>query len=243
MRGTSGLGEVLSLNFHGSLGPKPLLGAPFDSSNELFLFGVAEISGCLVQGECVTVAVDVNEIWRVHAKRVSHLPRFWDCSASYSPARADSCVRHMTDRMSPPAQYKGDGPRDVTNPAQRRYFRTLYEAETDWPIPGPPSPRNNVWAVTDARDAAQAFRLAAEYIDSLHEVFFINGADTCSFEETPVLLSRHYPQVELKGSLEGHDSLISCQKAARVLKYRPAYSWRKSDFRDWVSSIAKVSDQ
>jgi nucleoside-diphosphate-sugar epimerase len=125
----------------------------------------------------------------------------------------------------------------------RRYFRTLYEAETDWQVPGPPSPRNNVWAVTDARDAAQAFRLAAEYSDSLHEVFFINGADTCSLEETPVLLSRHYPQVELKGSLEGHASLISCQKAVRVLKYRPTYSWRKSDFRDWVSSLVKVSDQ
>jgi nucleoside-diphosphate-sugar epimerase len=123
----------------------------------------------------------------------------------------------------------------------QRYFRTLYEAERDWPVPGPPSPRNNVWAVTDARDAAQAFRLAAEDTESLHEVFFINGADTCSLDETTALLSRHYPHVELKGCLEGHASLISCQKAARILKYRPVYSWRKSDFRDWVNSMVKVS--
>ena len=125
----------------------------------------------------------------------------------------------------------------------RRYFRTIYEAEKDWPVPGPPSPRNNVWAVTDARDAAQAFRLAAEDTQLLHEVFFINGEDSCSLEETPVLLSRHYPQVQVKGCLEGFASLISCQKAARLLEYHPAYSWRRSDFGDWANSNAKVSDR
>ena len=125
----------------------------------------------------------------------------------------------------------------------RRYSRTIYEAEKDWPIPGPPSPRSNFWAVTDARDAARAFRLAAEHTQILHEVFFINGDDTCSLEETPLLLSRHYPQVQLKGCLEGHASLISCQKAARLLKYRPVYSWRRSDFRDWISSDAKAADR
>jgi nucleoside-diphosphate-sugar epimerase len=125
----------------------------------------------------------------------------------------------------------------------RRYSRTIYEAEKDWPVPGPPSPRNNVWAVTDARDAAQAFRLAAENTQILHEVFFINGDDTCSLEVTPVLLSRHYPQVQLKGRLEGFASLISWRKAARLLKYRPVYSWRRSDFKDWIGSSVKVSDR
>jgi len=124
----------------------------------------------------------------------------------------------------------------------RRYFRTIHEAEKDWPVPGPPSPRNNVWAVTDARDAAQAFRLAAEETESLHEVFFINGEDTCSLEPTPVLLSRHYPQVQLKSCLEGYASLISCQKAARLLKFRPSYSWRRSDFTNWLAQTRELQN-
>lgn len=125
----------------------------------------------------------------------------------------------------------------------RRYFRTIYEADNDWPVPGPPSPRNNLWTVTDARDAAQTFRLAAEDTQLLHEVFFVNGDDSCSLEETPLLLTRHYSQIPVNGCLEGHASLISCKKAARLLKYHPAYTWRKSDFRDWLRSSGKISDQ
>ena len=117
-----------------------------------------------------------------------------------------------------------------------RYRRTILDAEGDWPVPGPPSPRNNLWTVTDARDAAQAFRLAVENNQLLHEVFFINGADSCSLVETRTLVSRYYPQVRLKADLADHASLVSYDKAARLLGYRPAYTWRRSDFWDWLSS-------
>jgi nucleoside-diphosphate-sugar epimerase len=115
-----------------------------------------------------------------------------------------------------------------------RYRRTLEDSETDWPVPGPPSPRNNLWAVTDARDAAQAFRRAVENDRLLHEVFFINGDDTCSFLESRALVERHYPGVPLRAPLEGQASLVSHDKATRLLGYRPRYSWRHSDFHDWL---------
>ncbi len=115
-----------------------------------------------------------------------------------------------------------------------RYQRSIEDAETDWPSPGPPSPRNNLWAVTDARDAAQAFRLALEDDHLWHEVFFINGDDTCSTVETQTLVARHYPGVPLKGPLEGHASLVSHEKATRLLGYRPRYTWRQSDFQVWL---------
>src|SRR5262245_39190337 len=117
----------------------------------------------------------------------------------------------------------------------RRYCRTIFEAEKDWPVPGPPSPRNNLWAVTDARDAARAFRLAVEDCRILHDVFFINGEDTCSLAETSTLLSKYYPQVPVKEPLPDFCSLISYGKARRLLDYRPLHSWRRSDFREWVS--------
>lgn len=117
-----------------------------------------------------------------------------------------------------------------------RYLKTLGDPEGDWPIPGPPRPRNLLWAVTDARDAAQAFRLAVENDTLTHEVFLINADDTCSWEETPRLLARWFPTVPLKRPLQGHDSLVSHEKATRLLGYRPRYSWRRSEFRSWLDA-------
>jgi nucleoside-diphosphate-sugar epimerase len=114
-----------------------------------------------------------------------------------------------------------------------RYRRSIEDAEKEWPVPGPPSPRNNLWAVTDARDAARAFRLALANDDLLHEVFFINGDDTCSTVPTRDLIARHYPGVPLKAPLEGHASLVSHAKATHLLGYRPRFTWRQSDFYEW----------
>jgi nucleoside-diphosphate-sugar epimerase len=118
----------------------------------------------------------------------------------------------------------------------QRYRKILEDPEGDWPVPGPPSPKNILWAFTDARDAAQAFKLAVENDDIVHEVFFVNGADTCSKEETRSLIARYYPDVPLRAPLEGHATLWSYRKANRMLGYQPRYSWRKSDFRAWLDS-------
>ena len=124
----------------------------------------------------------------------------------------------------------------------RRYRKTVENApEGEWPVPGPPAPRMVLWAFTDARDTAQAFRLAVENEEILHEVFLLSGDDTCSRVETPALLSRHYPDVSLKEPLQGHASLWSHQKATRMLGYQPQYTWRKSDFADWLASVSNSS--
>ncbi len=94
--------------------------------------------------------------------------------------------------------------------------------------------RSNLWTVTDARDAAQAFRLAVENEAIEHEVFLINGADTCSLEETPTLAARFYTDVPQRRPLSDFDSFVSTAKARRLLGYEPRYSWRQSEFRDWM---------
>jgi nucleoside-diphosphate-sugar epimerase len=117
----------------------------------------------------------------------------------------------------------------------KRYRRCLEADEaTVWTVPGPPPPKNLLWAVTDARDAAQAFRLAVENDSIQHGIFQINGEDTCSTVETPDLIARHFPGVPLKARLEGYMSLISCAQATRLLGYRPQYTWRDSDFSRWL---------
>lgn len=119
-----------------------------------------------------------------------------------------------------------------------RYVKTI-EDDGEWPVPGPPAPRKLLWAVTDARDAAQAFLLAVENETIKHEVFLISGDDTCSLLDTPTLIAQHYPNVPLKCSLEGNASLWSHAKATRMLGYKPQYTWRKSDFNDWWERSGK----
>ena len=117
---------------------------------------------------------------------------------------------------------------------EKRYLKVIVESQGNWPTPGPPRPDKLLWAVTDVRDAVQAFRLALENSEMAHEVFHINGADTCSSTETPTLIKRHFPQVPLKQPLERFASLVSHAKATALLGYRPQYSWRKSDFSEWL---------
>lgn len=100
---------------------------------------------------------------------------------------------------------------------------------------GPPPPCDLLWAFTDGRDAAEAFRLAVENETIQHDVFHINGFDTCSFTETQTLVARHLPGVPLRTPLSGHATLWSYGRARRLLGYEPKHSWRDSDFGEWLA--------
>lgn len=124
---------------------------------------------------------------------------------------------------------------------ETRYAKIVEDASDDWPSSGPVSPRKNLWAVIDARDVAIAFRLAVEKSLSGHEVFNLNASDTCSLVPTPKLLARHFPDVPLHSELDHFDSLISHRKATRLLGFRPRFSWRYSDFGEWLKTRSDVN--
>jgi nucleoside-diphosphate-sugar epimerase len=84
----------------------------------------------------------------------------------------------------------------------------------------------NVWSYIDARDAAQAFRLALEADVKGAEVFIIANADTVMLRDNKELLAEVFPDVPQKGTFGPTESLFSIEKARRVLKYEPKYSWR-----------------
>jgi nucleoside-diphosphate-sugar epimerase len=84
----------------------------------------------------------------------------------------------------------------------------------------------NVWSYIDARDAAQAFRLALEVDLKGAEVFIIANADTVMLRDNKELLAEVFPDVPQKGSFGANQSLFSIEKARRILKYEPKYSWR-----------------
>jgi nucleoside-diphosphate-sugar epimerase len=86
----------------------------------------------------------------------------------------------------------------------------------------------NVWSYIDARDAAQAFRLGLEADVKGAEVFIIANADTVMLRDNKALLAEVFPNVPQRGTFGPNDSLFSIEKARRILKYEPKYSWRSA---------------
>jgi nucleoside-diphosphate-sugar epimerase len=86
--------------------------------------------------------------------------------------------------------------------------------------------RWNLWGYVDARDVAQACRLALDAEISGAEVFIIAAGDTVMNRPNAELMAEVFPGVELRGEIGEHDTLLSIAKARRVLGYEPRYSWR-----------------
>jgi len=90
-----------------------------------------------------------------------------------------------------------------------------------------PSARKwNLWGYIDARDGAQAVRLALGFLQPGCEVFVIANADTVMSRSSASLMAEVFPGVEVRGELGEHETLLSIAKARRVLGYEPAHSWR-----------------
>lgn len=88
--------------------------------------------------------------------------------------------------------------------------------------------RWNLWGYIDARDGAQAVRLALEVDLVGYEVFVIANADTCMSTPSERLAAEVFPGVPFTRPVEGHGTLLSIDKARRMLGYEPQHSWRET---------------
>jgi nucleoside-diphosphate-sugar epimerase len=87
----------------------------------------------------------------------------------------------------------------------------------------------NLWGYIDGRDGAQAVRLALEHCARGAggvEVFVIANADTVMSRSSAELAAEVFPDVPVTRALGEHETLLSIDKARRVLGYAPAHSWR-----------------
>ncbi len=84
----------------------------------------------------------------------------------------------------------------------------------------------NLWGYIDARDGAQAVRLALESDLTGCEIFVIANADTVMERPNADLLAECFPDVEVRGAPGPHDTLLSIDKARRLLGYEPQFGWR-----------------
>jgi len=86
----------------------------------------------------------------------------------------------------------------------------------------------NVWSYVDARDGAQAVRLALDYTGTGMQVFIVANADTVMSRSSAELAREVYPDVPVTKELGEHETLLSIDKARRLLGYEPRYTWRQS---------------
>jgi UDP-glucose 4-epimerase len=84
----------------------------------------------------------------------------------------------------------------------------------------------NLWGYIDARDGANAIRLALETAHPGYDVFNIFAADTVMTRPNAELVAEVFPWVDIRGELGVNTSLTSTAKAQRLLGWVPQHSWR-----------------
>lgn len=86
----------------------------------------------------------------------------------------------------------------------------------------------NLWGYIDARDCAQAVRkaLLVDLVGADH--FIIANADSVMHRPSADLMAEVFPGVPLRGKVEATQTLLSIEKARRVLGYEPEYSWHQA---------------
>jgi nucleoside-diphosphate-sugar epimerase len=91
----------------------------------------------------------------------------------------------------------------------------------------------NLWGYIDVRDAAQAIRKALEAPLKGAEVFIIANADTVMVRPNEELLAEVFPGVPVrKKDLGPNETMLSIDKARRLLHYEPEHSWRNAGDRE-----------
>jgi len=84
----------------------------------------------------------------------------------------------------------------------------------------------NLWGYIDGRDGAQAVARALENAKPGFEAFIIANADTVMSRSSASLAAEVFPGVKVTKELEEHETMLSIDKARRLLGYEPEHSWR-----------------
>ena len=85
----------------------------------------------------------------------------------------------------------------------------------------------NLWGYVDARDVAQACAKAIDSHLTGAEAMTIAAEDTIMRQTNAELLAAAFPGTTLKPGTGPHETLISIDKARRLIGYTPEWTWRK----------------
>lgn len=84
----------------------------------------------------------------------------------------------------------------------------------------------NLWGYIDGRDGAQAVARALENGQPGFQAFIIANADTVMTRSSASLAAEVFPNVTVTKELGEHETLLSIDKARRLLGYEPEHTWR-----------------
>ncbi|MFP3581186.1 NAD(P)-dependent oxidoreductase [Arthrobacter sp. SIMBA_036] len=84
----------------------------------------------------------------------------------------------------------------------------------------------NLWGYIDARDGALAVVQALEQGTPGFETFIIAASDTVMTRSSAALAAEVFPGVEVVKELGEHETMLSIDKARKVLGFEPQHSWR-----------------
>ncbi|WP_433584953.1 NAD-dependent epimerase/dehydratase family protein [Microbacterium hydrocarbonoxydans] len=84
----------------------------------------------------------------------------------------------------------------------------------------------NLWGYIDARDGAQAVQRALEVAAPGFDRFIIAAADTVMSRPNAELIAEVFPGVPVTREIEPNETLLSIDRARRVLGFEPRHSWR-----------------
>jgi nucleoside-diphosphate-sugar epimerase len=84
----------------------------------------------------------------------------------------------------------------------------------------------NLWGYIDGRDGAQAVSRALDKAAPGFEAFIIAAADTVMSRPSAELAAEVFPGVRVVKELHERETLLSIDKARRMLGYAPEHSWR-----------------
>jgi len=85
----------------------------------------------------------------------------------------------------------------------------------------------NLWGYVDARDVATAARLAVEGTTTGAEICIVAAADTVMTRDSADLMAEVFPDVPLRRSLAGRETLLAIDHARDLLGYQPAHRWQE----------------
>ena len=85
----------------------------------------------------------------------------------------------------------------------------------------------NLWGYVDESHVAQSVRLALEADVAGADSFIIAAGDTVMRRPSRELMAEVFPGVPVRDGVDGTDTLLSIDKARRVLGYSPDFTWRE----------------
>jgi nucleoside-diphosphate-sugar epimerase len=86
--------------------------------------------------------------------------------------------------------------------------------------------RWNLWGYVDVRDVAQSIRLGLEQDIEGAAICIVAAADTVMTRPSSELMAEVFPDVPLRRSIEGRETLLGIDRARELLGYEPEHGWQ-----------------